>query len=480
MSSTRKTSAAKHGAPQELRREDRPLADRLRPVKWEEFAGLEQLDPHLVRMLRAGEGRPPSLVLWGPPGSGKTTLAKLIGATFDAHFVQLSAMLSGVKEVREVVAEATSCPEATLLFIDEIHRFNKAQQDALLPHVENGTISLVGATTENPSFALTSALLSRVRVVVLRPLSEDSQERVLRRALESSGVTFDEGAQRLACSFAAGDGRKLISLVEGAAQAFRRSATEGGVVTAEALAGLLTTDRNLLYDRSGEEHYNTVSAFIKSLRGSDADAALFYGFRMLEAGEDPRFIIRRMMIFASEDIGNADPRALQLAVATSDAYERLGLPEGRIPIAQCITYLACAPKSNRSYAAMHAAVAAVRQHSRAEVPLHLRNAPTGLMKGLGYGAEYQYPHDLATGYAVGVRYLPDELGNAHFYEPSERGYEKTMRERMAWLRNLAKGDAAKGGAEKGAGSAREGRLQPTPPSRNREQRPGEGEERGDG
>lgn len=413
----------------------RPLAEQLRPAKLDEFAGLSSLDQGLVRLVRTGSGRPPSLILWGPPGSGKTTLAKLIGGSYAANFVELSAVLGGVKDVRDVVQKAGQSELPTILFVDEIHRFNKAQQDAFLPHVEAGTISLIGATTENPSFYLTGALLSRCRVVVLPALSPVDLEGILNRSRKIVGIAFCPEARALLIEAATGDGRRLLNMIEGYASQRESKAAE---VTKEELESYLRDSKILLYDRSGEEHYNIASAFIKSLRGSDADAALYWGFRMLEAGEDPRFVIRRLVIFASEDIGNADPRALQIAVSTLDAYNLVGLPEGRIPIAQCITYLATAPKSNRSYMAMHAVLRAIEANPAAAVPVHLRNAPTKLMKSLGYGDEYVYPHDQEAGYAAGVTYLPKEVSGRSLYEPSDRGYEKTIGERLAWLKSLDK------------------------------------------
>lgn len=417
-----------------------PLAERLRPTTLEEFAGIEGLDPHLVRQIRSGTGRIPSLILWGPPGSGKTTLAKLIGTAFECHFVELSAVLAGVKDVREVVEAAKKGSEPTLLFVDEIHRFNKAQQDAFLPHVESGVISLIGATTENPSFYLTGALLSRCRTVVLSALNPEALISLVRRAERVSGLSLTTGACDLLLRVAVGDGRRLLNLFESVVQVVGAKTEPGYAVTEDVVRECISRYAVGLYDRDGEQHYNIASAFIKSMRGSDPDAALYYGFRMLAGGEDPRFLIRRMVIFASEDVGNADPRALQVAVATLHAYELVGLPEGRIPIAQCITYLATAPKSNRSYAAMHKVLAALEEYPDAPVPLHLRNAPTKLMKGLGYGKGYRYAHDENNAYAVGQRYLPEELGSSTFYEPSDRGNEKTIKERLAWLQQQGKAE----------------------------------------
>ncbi len=412
-----------------------PLAEKLRPRALVEFAGVESLDAHLVRQLQRAEGRIPSVILWGPPGSGKTTLAKLIGAAFDCEFVELSAVLAGVKDVREVVEQAKRLAKPTLLFVDEIHRFNKGQQDAFLPHVEAGTIALVGATTENPSFYLTGALLSRCRVIVLKCLDDSALRGVCERGEQELGLCLSDGARSLLVGASGGDGRRLLNLLEAYSSGRDRSVAP----SEESVAQFLSTCHGAFYDRDGEEHYNLASALIKSLRGSDPDAALYYGFRMLEGGEDPRFLIRRLVIFASEDVGNADPRALQVAVSTLEAFELVGLPEGRIPIAQCITYLATAPKSNRSYVALHRALDAIKQHPNAPVPMHLRNAPTTLMKSVGYGKGYRYPHDEAHGFAAGVRYLPDQVNGAPFYEPSERGNEKTIRERQIWLRDQALG-----------------------------------------
>lgn len=412
-----------------------PLAERLRPKSVDEFAGLAALDPRLVQQMRGGGGRLPSMILWGPPGSGKTTLAKLLGSAFDCEFVELSAVLSGVKDVRQVVEHAKEADKPTLLFVDEIHRFNKAQQDAFLPHVESGVLALVGATTENPSFYLTGALLSRCRVVILAPLSEPALSQVLARAEAELQVSLSEAARNGLLKASAGDCRRLLNLFEVFVDTNRDLRRDLTLITDEQVEEFLVSVHVTVYDRDGEEHYNVASAFIKSLRGSDADAALYYGFRMLNGGEDPRFLIRRMVIFASEDIGNADPRALQLAVSTLQAFELVGLPEGRIPIAQCITYLATAPKSNRSYVAMHRALAAVKEYPAAPIPLNLRNPETGLMRSAGYGRGYRYPHDEENGFAAGVRYLPEQVRVAPMYEPSDRGAEKIIRERQAWLRD---------------------------------------------
>lgn len=412
----------------------RPLADALRPKLWDELQGFEQVDKNLFRQLREGRSRPPSMILWGPPGCGKTTIAKLIGSTFQCSFVELSAVLSGVKDVREVVEQAERRGGLTILFVDEIHRFNKAQQDAFLPHVERGSIVFIGATTENPSFYLTGALLSRVKVVTLKALDVSALSKIFTRACDELGFQFAEDARDFLLSFVGGDARRMLNALESFRETFPGSLE--APIQIEKLKEFLRDSHTTFYDRDGEEHYNVISAFIKSLRGSDPDAALFYGMWMLEAGEDPRFLCRRMMIFASEDVGNADPRALQLAVACADAFERLGLPEGRIPIGHCITYLASAPKSNRSYVAMNKAAAAAREHAKITVPLHLRNAPTGLMKKLGYGREYEYPHENAAGFVPGVQYLPEEVAGQRFYEPSDHGLEKAIKEKLQQIRSF--------------------------------------------
>jgi putative ATPase len=426
------------------------LAEILRPKIWDDFVGLSDLKGDLIERLsksaQIAEGtsrpKPPSLIFWGPPGSGKTTLAKLLGKNSGLRFVEFSAVLGGIKEVREIIDEAERYPEPTILFVDEIHRFNKSQQDAFLPHVEAGTVILFGATTENPSFYVNQALLSRARVVVVPQLSSGSLRKILTRALEalakddsygSTAIKFSEEAAQFLVQFTSGDARRLINIVESLVET--HPDREFDLQLLQATLG----ERSFsFYDREGEEHYNIASAFIKSLRGSDPDAALYWGFRMIEAGEDPRFLIRRMIIFASEDIGNGDPRALPLAVSTAEAFDRLGLPEGRIPLAHCITFLATAPKSNRSYLAMHEAVKAVQEQPAASVPLHLRNAPTKLMKDLEYGSEYKYPHDDPRGYVTGVQYLPDKLheralAGYKMYEPKEVGYEKNIKERTKIL-----------------------------------------------
>ena len=404
----------------------RPLADFLRPESFEKMKGLSNIDPELLKILMSKEGSLPSLILWGPPGCGKTTLARIIGNTFNCSFVPFSAVLGGVKEIREIVDRAKNYNGLTILFIDEIHRFNKSQQDALLPHVEDGTIALIGATTENPSFSVNSARLSRCRVVKLEAVGEDELREIRDNALEYLKITLDDESRRLFASSSLGDARKLLNLIESFSKTKKNSLDD--------VKSFLKNAISFIYDKQGDEHYNLISAFIKSLRGSSPSGALYWGFRILESGEDPRFLIRRMIVFSSEDIGNADPRALEISVATLTAFEKIGMPEAREVIAHCITYLASAPKSNRSYLAMHKAIDAVKKYPNEKVPLHLVNAPTKLMKELGYSKGYNYPHDFPKGYVPDEQYLPDRLKNEEFYEPSNRGYEKTIRERFLWLK----------------------------------------------
>jgi putative ATPase len=420
-----------------------PLAERMRPRTLDEYVGQTRLlGPGRLLQQISAQQTLPSLILWGPPGCGKTTLAYLLAQTVQAPFTAFSAVLSGVKELRQILDEAQEQRrlhgKPTILFVDEIHRFNKAQQDAFLPHVEKGLIVLLGATTENPSFEVIAPLLSRTRVVVLEPLSPEDLQLLLKRALQDEErglgthhLTADEEALVFLIQHAQGDARVALNTLEVAATlAAQKETTHINLALVEEAA----QHKALLYDKGGEEHYNVISAFIKSLRGSDPDAAVYWLMRMLEAGEDPLFIVRRMVIFAAEDIGNADPHALPLAVATKDAVHFVGLPEARIPLAQAATYLATAPKSNASYKAMLAALEDVKKHGPLPVPLSLRNAPTKLMKGLGYGKGYQYAHDYE-GAVIDQQHLPDTLRKRRYYHPSERGQERIIKERMEKVRS---------------------------------------------
>jgi putative ATPase len=412
-----------------------PLADRMRPLALDEVVGQQHLlgaGKLLSQMVAARTFH--SMILWGPPGTGKTTLAILLARQSGAVFRSIAAVSSGVAELREIAELArreATMGRRTVLFIDEIHRWNRAQQDACLPHVENGLFTLIGATTENPSFEVIAPLLSRMQVLVLKPLAPEELAALVTRALGDRvrglgalELRIDDPAMGELLAAASGDARRALNTLEIAAELARQ--VRSGVITAEHVreAG---QQRTLLYDRSGDEHYNVISAFIKSLRGSDADAALYWMMRMVEAGEEPLFIARRMVIFAAEDIGNADPRALQVAIAVKDGLEFVGMPEGAIPLAQGVTYLAGAPKSNASYRAMLAAGEDARKLGALPVPMHIRNAPTPLMRGLGYGEGYRYPHNYQDA-IVEQDYLPESLSGKTYYEPSERGYEARIRD----------------------------------------------------
>lgn len=402
-----------------------PLAERMRPRTLDEILGQPHVLGHDAPFRRALEkGRLRSLVLWGPPGSGKTTLARCLAEVAGYRFVQLSAVLSGIKDLKEVIEQRPALDaRPLLLFVDEIHRWNKAQQDALLPHVEAGTLTLVGATTENPAFHLVPALRSRTELLILRAIDLTELVTLLERALrDPRGVRaeVEPGALERIAQAADGDARRALSMLE-------RLADRGGVT----FAAIEELGLTIFHDRDGDAHYDVVSAFIKSMRGSSADGALYWMARMLEGGEDPMFIARRMVIFASEDVGNAEPRALQVAVAAMDAIARIGMPEARILLGQACTFLATSPKSNASYKAIDAAIAEVRHSGALPVPVHLRNAPTGLAKALGHGKDYQYPHDHPD-HIVDQPYLPDAIAGTRFYTPTEQGGEKLIKERLAW------------------------------------------------
>ncbi|HYG68344.1 MAG TPA: replication-associated recombination protein A [Anaeromyxobacteraceae bacterium] len=419
----------------------KPLAERMRPRRLEDYVGQEHVLGKGTALRRAVEAdQVPSLILWGPPGTGKTTLGRIIAQKTGAEFVPFSAVLGGVKEIREIVQAARDRKKMnrrrTILFVDEIHRFTKAQQDAFLPHVEDGTLTLVGATTENPSFEVNAALLSRCRVVTLRALTEDEVGALLDRAVAApegvaGAVTLSPEAREAIARYAYGDARRALNALEVAAAAVR---LDGRALVTRLDAEEALQQKTILYDKAGEQHYDLVSAFIKSLRGSDPDAAVYYMVRMLEGGEDPRFVLRRMVIFASEDVGNADPQALQVAVAALQAVELVGLPEGVLNMSQAVIYLALAPKSNAALTAYANARRLVQERGPLPVPLKLRNAPTKLMKDLGYGGAYKYPHDFEGNY-VPEQYLPDELRAERIVKLSENGLEKTLAERWRALRS---------------------------------------------
>lgn len=407
-----------------------PLAGRLRPQTFADFVGQEHLvgDGKPLRKLLA-TGFLPSIVLWGPPGTGKTTLARLIATNSKAEFIPFSAVTSGLPELRKVLTLAEQNERLqlkTVVFIDEIHRWNKAQQDALLPHVESGRIILIGATTENPSFEVIGPLLSRAQVYTLNELTIDNLKKILNRAKKELSVRFSTSAEEFLVESARGDARTLLNMAEMAANSGQKKE-----IDVPFLESLLTK-KSLTYDKKGEEHYNVISAFIKSMRGSDPDAAVYYLARMIEAGEDPKFIARRMVVFASEDVGNADPQALQVAAAAAYALDFVGLPEARINLSQAATYLATAPKSNASYRAIDSALNEVKKSGSLPTPLHIRNAPTKLMKNLGYGKNYQYAHSDESA-AVTHEHLPEKLSGTRFYEPGNRGHEQTIRE---YLKNM--------------------------------------------
>lgn len=432
-----------------------PLASRLRPRTLDEVMGQEHLlgpgKPLRVAMERGETG---SILLWGPPGTGKTTIARLVARHVEGEFVPFSAVTDGVPRIREIVGEAEKRRQLgsrTVLFVDEIHRFNRGQQDALLPHVESGLLTLIGATTENPSFEINGALLSRMRVFVLQPLGREAIESLLTRALADEerglggrGLGLTEEARTMLAEQADGDARRALTVLEAAALLAEAAAgaevdaigdrASAITITRAIIEGALQ-QRVAVYDKSGEQHFNLISAYHKSLRGSDPQGALYWLARMIEGGEDPLYIARRTVRFASEDVGLADPRALEIAIAARDAYQFLGSPEGELALAEAAVYLATAPKSNRVYAAWNAALDAARATPAAPVPLHIRNAPTKLMKELGYGDGYQYAHAAPEAY-LPQDYLPDELADRAFYVPGPFGFEKEVEKRLAWWRAL--------------------------------------------
>ena len=417
-----------------------PLAERLRPKRVEDVVGQRHLlaagKPLAVAL---ASGKLHSMILWGPPGVGKTTLARLLANAFQAEFIAISAVLAGVKEIREAVDRARLEREAhgraTILFVDEIHRFNKAQQDAFLPHVESGLLTFIGATTENPSFEVNGALLSRAQVYVLESLGEEDLDCLVVRGFEAEAIDVTEEARKRIAEYADGDGRRALNLVEQVASAARAAARRG--VDAQFLEGVATR-AGRRFDKGGENFYDQITALHKSVRGSPPDAALYWMARKLDRGADPRYLARRMIRMATEDVGLADPRSLEIAMRAAEVYERLGSPEGELALAECVVYLAVAPKSNAVYAAYGAAREFVSKDASRPVPLHLRNAPTRLMKDLGYGKGYRYAHDEEGGYAAGESYLPDGMEPPGWYQPTDRGLEAKIREKLAWLRRRDK------------------------------------------
>ncbi len=426
-----------------------PLADRMRPASLDNFYGQEKLvgEGRMLRQLLEGDSLP-SLILWGPPGSGKTSLAKIISTATDADFVFFSAVLSGVKEVRNIVEQARTKLEdrqlKTILFVDEIHRFNKSQQDAFLPHVESGLLTLIGATTENPSFQVIAPLLSRCRVLVLEPLSPATLRQIILYALAdcehglgSQQLQLDEQALDLLVEAADGDARNGLNILELAAKLVQQRSSKDDQSPVITLTDIeeASQKRSLRYDKNGEEHYNLISALHKSLRDSDPDGSLYWFYRMIESGEEPLYIARRLIRFASEDIGVADPQALLQAIAGRDAYHMLGSPEGTLALAQVVIYLATAPKSNSAYKAAKAVRELIKATGSLPVPLHIRNAPTPLMKELGYGKGYVYAHDSPEA-VVDQDHLPEELAGRKFYHPVNRGYEAVVKDRLDKWREI--------------------------------------------
>jgi putative ATPase len=431
-----------------------PLAERMRPQKLADYVGQSHLTGPGTLLARAiAEDKLFSMIFWGPPGSGKTTLARILATETKTNFVSFSAVLSGVREIRQVIDDAKELWEAkkqkTILFVDEIHRFNKAQQDAFLPHVESGLVTLIGATTENPSFEVIAPLLSRTRVLALKQFTEEDLAAILRRALadEQRGlgrfaIQAQDGAVRYLAGLSDGDARTALNNLEAAASMVQNLPAEERILTEKAVEEALLK-KAMLYDKDGEEHYNLISAFHKSMRGSDPDATLYWLGRMLAAGEDPLYILRRMVRFASEDVGNADPHALMLTMAAQQAFHFIGQPEGELAIAQAAVYLATAPKSNSLYTGYSRTRDLINKTGYLPVPLHIRNAPTKLMKELDYGKDYKYAHDYPGAY-VPQEYLPEKLQGKILYSPPDAGYEKIIRERIHLWRKLKKEQEKKG------------------------------------
>ncbi|HUL94975.1 MAG TPA: replication-associated recombination protein A [Usitatibacter sp.] len=413
-----------------------PLAERLRPRSVEEVVGQRHLlGEGKPLSIALKSGKPHSMILWGPPGVGKTTLARLMASVFNAEFITISAVLAGVKEIREAVERAKLSRDqygrATIVFVDEVHRFNKAQQDAFLPHVESGLFTFIGATTENPSFEVIGALLSRAQVYVLESLKPEELDTVIARGFEAEKVDSTTDARARIAEFADGDARRALNLVEQVAQAARVEGRRGADVD---FVNTVAQRAGRRFDKGGENYYDQISALHKSVRGSDPDASLYWLVRMLDGGVDPRYLARRMIRMATEDIGLADPRAMEVALNAAEIYERLGTPEGELALAECVIYLAVAAKSNAVYTAYGAARAFVAEDGTRPVPLHIRNAPTKLMKNLGYGKDYRYAHDEDEGYAAGESYLPDGMPRQEWYRPTDRGLEAKIREKLEHLR----------------------------------------------